>query len=88
MTKGAALINAISIHSLMVQFGSFETVCFDIYNAGQECIVYGHYYPSKVSLYVLEIRFKLYAIADATCENRSIEGSSMCVFSISWHWDN
>ena len=88
MTKESALLNASLIHSLMMNLGYFETVCFDTYFAGNVCLVYGHYNPSKVSVMELDCRLALHAVKGALWEDSHIEGSSTRVYRFTWHWDD
>ena len=88
MTKEAALINASLIQSLMVNLGYFETVCFDTYISGHQCLVYGHYDPSKISVLELDCRLALHVIKGTLWEDRHIEGSDIRVYCFTWHWDD
>ena len=86
MTKESALLNASLVQAMMVNLGYFETVCFDTYISGHDCLVYGHYNPSKVDFSVLKEKFSVPATELAFCEDRSVRGSTIRVFSFTWLW--
>lgn len=87
MTKEAALLNANLILSLMVEFGSFRSVHFSIWNSGNECEVYGHYDSSKIDCSKLDPKFLPFLIKDAISEDKSVADSDDWVYSFTWHWD-
>ena len=88
MTKEAALLNANLILSLMVEFGSFRSVHFTIWNSGNECEVYAHYDSSKTSCSQLDSKFRPFIIEDVIREDKSVGDSDNWVYSFTWHWDD